>query len=229
MKKHYPWLWFDADGTLFDFARAEAQALPNTFAAVGLPYEPAYMQTYQRINHALWAQVERGEMTQSTLQARRFELLLEELNLSTPASQFGATFVEQLGLGAQLLDGAHEILNTLHKTSRIAIVTNGLTKVQTARLANSTIHQFVSALIISEEIGAAKPQADFFRIASARTAGPPKEHVLMVGDMLHTDIRGGADYGLDTCWFNPKSAERPDDLPITYEIKHLVDLLEILE
>ena len=136
MKKHYPWLWFDADGTLFDFVRAEADALPNTFAAVGLPYEPAYMQTYQRINHALWALVERGEMIQSVLQARRFEMLLEELNLSTPASQFGATFVEQLGLGADLLDGAHEILESLHKTSRIAILTHPGSRSRTSLYRN---------------------------------------------------------------------------------------------
>jgi 2-haloacid dehalogenase len=55
-----------------------------------------------------------------------------------------------------------------------------------------------------------------------------RKHYLLIGDSLSSDIQGGLDYGLDTCWYNPVGELRPDGLPITYEIGHLRDLLKML-
>ncbi len=229
MKKHYPWLWFDADGTLFDYDRAEALALRKSFDLLGLPFEDSYLDLYRGINQKLWRALEGGEITQAVLGARRFELLLEAIQLSASIEQLKSVYLEQLALCASLMDGAHEVLETLHRTSRIAIITNGLQSVQRGRFDRSTIKPFVSELIISEEIGAAKPHAAFFEIASARTGRPPKRAVLLIGDSLSSDIRGGLDYGIDTCWFNPGGEPRPEGLAITYEIRQLRELLELLE
>ena len=54
MKKHYPWLWFDVDGTLFDYNRAEATALKKTFHSLTLPFEDEYLGIYRNINSKLW-------------------------------------------------------------------------------------------------------------------------------------------------------------------------------
>lgn len=228
MKKHYPWLWFDADGTLFDYNRAEAIALRQAFAALELPFEESHLDTYREINDGLWKALERGEITQADLRPRRFELLLESLKLNASVDQLSKIYLEQLAICAELMDGAYEVLETLHKTSRIAIVTNGLQDVQRGRLARSTIRTFIDELIISEEIGAAKPNAAFFEIASARTGYPPKRDILLIGDSLTSDIRGGVEYGLDTCWYNLTGQSRPEGLAIQYEIRHLHELLEIL-
>ena len=100
-------------------------------------------------------------------------------------------------------EGAYEVLQTLAKTSQIAILTNGLQSVQRGRLARSQIKPFIREIIISEEIGVAKPHVAFFEVASARTGNPPKSDILLIGDSLTSDIRGGVDYGIDTCWYNP--------------------------
>ncbi len=228
MKKHYRWLLFDADGTLFDYARAETTSLRNTFRLLSLPFEEKHLDVYQRINHDLWQAFERNEVTQDALRVRRFEMLLESLQLSGSPDQMSTIYVEQLGLCTHLIEGAYELLQTLHTKSRLAIVTNGLESVQRSRFARSTIRHFISELIISEEIGAAKPQAAFFDITFSRLGHPPREDVLIIGDSLSSDIKGGLDYGIDTCWFNPMRAPRPDDLPITYEIRHLRELLDVL-
>ncbi|HEU4745087.1 MAG TPA: YjjG family noncanonical pyrimidine nucleotidase [Anaerolineales bacterium] len=229
MKKHYPWLFFDADGTLFDYNRAEATAFRKAFDLLKFQFEESYLDTYQTINRELWKALERHELTPAVLRLRRFELLLEALQLTGSADELNIAYVEQLGLCTDLIDGAYDVLQTLSKTSRIAIVTNGLEAVQRSRMIHSTIHQFITELIISEEVGAAKPHPAFFDAAFAQTGNPRKSEVLIIGDSLTSDIQGGVDYGIDTCWYNSTSEPRPDGLPITWEISHLSDLLEIIE
>ncbi|HET9907661.1 MAG TPA: YjjG family noncanonical pyrimidine nucleotidase [Anaerolineales bacterium] len=228
-KRHYPWLWFDADGTLFDYNLAEVTALKKTFESLRLRYEDDYLKIYQEINHGLWQALERQEIRPDVLRVRRFQLLLANLKLDGIAEVMSTAYIEQLGLCTDLINGAYEILDALHGKCRFAIVTNGLQAVQHSRLSLSKIHKFIDVIIISEEVGAAKPHSAFFEIASERTGHPAKSEVLIIGDSLSSDIRGGVDYGIDTCWYNPAAAARPDALPITYEIKHLKDLLEIVE
>lgn len=229
MKKHYPWLFFDADGTLFDFNGAEATAFRNAFDLLKVPFEESYLDTYQTINRDLWQALERDDITPAVLRVRRFELLLEALQLEGSADDLNVVYVEQLGLYTLLLDGAYEVLETLYKSSRIAIVTNGLKAVQRSRMSHSTIQPFITELIISEEVGAAKPHPAFFDAAFARTGNPPKSDVLLIGDSLTSDMKGGVDYGIDTCWYNPTGERKPDEFAVTYEIQHLRELFEIID
>jgi 2-haloacid dehalogenase len=228
LKKHYPWLFFDADGTLFDYIRAEATAFRSAFDLLQLQFEESYLGIYQKINTELWKALERHEITPALLRLRRFELLFEALQLTGSADALNAAYVEQLGLCTDLIDGAFEVLQTLHQTSSIAIVTNGLQAVQRSRMAHSTIRPFIRDLIISEEVGAAKPHPAFFDAAFARTGNPSKRDVLVIGDSLTSDMQGGVGYGLDTCWYNPAGESRPEGLEITYEIRHLRELLEMI-
>ncbi len=229
MKKHYSWLCFDADGTLFDFNYAEKIALKNAFLSLSLDYQDQHLDVYQGINHQLWQALEKREITSELLKVRRFELLLEALQMAGSANHMSDAYIEHLGNCAEMIDGAYDVIDTLHKTSRLAIVTNGLQKVQRNRLARSLIRDHIAELIISEEIGAAKPKAAYFDAAFERIGNPAKSDVLIIGDSLSADMRGGVDYGIDTCWYNPMSTPRPTDLPITYEIAHLHELLELID
>jgi len=229
MKKQYPWLWFDADGTLFDYNRAEATAIRKAFELLRLQFADEYLDVYREINQGLWQALERHEIKPDVLRVRRFELLLEALKLTGSPDEMSTVYVEQLGLCTELMDGAYEVLQTLHGRCQIAIITNGLQTVQRSRLERSTIRGFVDELIISEEIGAAKPHAAYFDAAFAQTGHPRKSDVLIVGDSLTSDIQGGVDYGIDTCWYNPAGEPKPEGLPITYEIGYLRELLEMVE
>jgi len=229
MKKHYPWLWFDADGTLFDYNRAEANALKQTFRSLSLPFEDEYLQVYQRINAGLWQALEKQEITQAVLRQRRFELLLENIRPSASAEQMSSVYIAQLALCSELMDDAYDVLKSFHGKCRLAILTNGLQAVQRSRLAHSAIRDLITDIIISEEVGVSKPHSGFFEIASSRLGYPAKSDILIIGDSLTSDMQGGVDYGIDTCWYNPASEPRRVALPITYEIKQLRELLEIIE
>jgi YjjG family noncanonical pyrimidine nucleotidase len=229
MSASYTWLWFDADGTLFDFDQAEGIALEQAFQSLDAPFDGECLAAYRRINQQLWQALERRTITSDVLPVRRFELLLEALQLPCSPAQLSAAYLEQLALRAELVDGALEVLHALRDRYRFAIVTNGLQAVQRSRLDRSPIREYIAELIISEEVGAAKPRPDFFEAAFARLGYPDKSEVLLIGDSLTSDMQGGVGYGLATCWYNPSGDPRPDDLPITHEITHLRDLLEILD
>jgi 2-haloacid dehalogenase len=225
----YQWLLFDADGTLFDYDRAEAAALAGTFVQSGLDFEPACAQIYRRINADIWLEFERGAITAQRLRTRRFELLFAALGLSFDAEEFSARYLRNLGGETYLMAGAEDLIKGLYGRAGLVVVTNGLTDVQRSRLSRSSISRYLTDVVISEEIGAAKPDRRFFDIAFRRMGQPPKSDVLIVGDSLTSDIRGGSDYGIDTCWFNPGRLPRPAGLGIRYEIGKLREVRHIVD
>jgi 2-haloacid dehalogenase len=226
--QRYQWLLFDADDTLFDFERAEGKALEQAFGLIGVTFNPDYLATYQRINLALWQAVERGEIKPAIVKLRRFEQLLEAIGVGDSAATLSANYLECLAACSELIEGASEVLQVLHKEYRIAILTNGLQVVQRGRLARSAIRDHIADIIISEEIGFAKPAKEFFDIAMARLGNPPKREVLMIGDGWNSDIQGAARYGIDACWYNPARRPRPTNAEITREIVSLRELVEWL-
>lgn len=229
MRSRYQWLLFDADGTLFDYDRAEATALARVFHQFNAPFDAAVLAAYRRINQELWRAWEQGQITPEVLAVRRFEQLLAVLRLSISPSALSVAYTSHLATCADLIDGAGEALQALCQTHRLAIVTNGLQVVQRSRLARSAIHDYIAELIISDEVGVAKPARAFFDAAFARLGHPPRHEVLLIGDSLAADIWGAANYGLDTCWYNPARQPRPPNAPITYEIAHLRELPPLLQ
>jgi YjjG family noncanonical pyrimidine nucleotidase len=224
----YHWILFDADGTLFDYDRAEATALKETFRQFGHPFEPGYVDAYRQINSRIWRAFEQGRITQQRLRTRRFEQLFDIVGADLDPVPFSATYLELLATQTELLDGAEEVVRVLYGRVDLALITNGLLDVQRPRLARSALQGYFGAVIISEEVGSAKPHPEIFETTFARMGHPPKEAVLMVGDSLSSDIRGGLAYGLDSCWYNPAGQPHPADLAITYEIGRLDELLEIV-
>jgi 2-haloacid dehalogenase len=224
----YNWVLFDADGTLFDYDRAEAQALRATFADAGHPFEPGHAEVYRQVNGALWRAFERGEIAQAVLKVRRFEQLLAAVGMEADAAAFSRRYLENLGLAADLVPGAERVVRALHGRVGLVLITNGLKQVQRSRFARSPIGGCFAEVVISEEVGAAKPDARIFDAAFERMGCPPKKEVLIVGDSLTSDMRGGNDYGIDTCWFNPSQAPRPDGVEVCYEIHDLDEVLAIV-
>jgi len=224
----YHSLLFDADGTLFDYDRAETWALSETFAQYGHAFRPGYGDIYRRVNGPLWDALEQGDVTQDRLKVLRFEMLFDELGLAVDPAAFSDSYSRQLGKGTFLIVGAEDLLARLGDDYRLFIITNGLTDVQRSRFSASAIGRYFVDWIISEEVGFAKPDPRLFDIAFERMGRPDKERVLIIGDSLTSDIAGGIAYGIDTCWFNPTGRDADPTLPITYEIQELGQLLTLL-
>lgn len=221
------WLLFDADGTLFDYDAAEKIALQTTFEEVGLAYEATYLLVYRKVNSQIWRDFEQGKITQQDLRAKRFDLLFEALDLSCNAHDFSPRYLRHLSQRGELILGAEEVVAALAQNFELALITNGLTDVQRPRFAASALRDYFNATIISEEVGAAKPDTRIFDVAFAKMGEPDKAEVLIIGDSLTSDIQGGVNYGIDTCWFNPAGKPKASSPTPTLEITSLAELLKI--
>lgn len=223
--KRYPIYLLDADDTLFDFGKAERNAFFKTFTVMSgeVCTEERYA-AYSRLNSALWKALERREITKQELQRTRFGLFLKEQGLNGDGMAWNEAYLDRLAEGCFLLDGALEACQELSKSSRLYIATNGVTRVQKKRLADSAVAPYISGIFVSEEAGAEKPDIRYFHYVLERLGNPDRRDLLMVGDSLTSDMAGGCAAGIDTCWFCPVGKEQPTTLPITVRISALSEL-----
>jgi len=226
----YEIIIFDADDTLFDFKKAEKEAFKSTMLEFNIEYDEDYhLKEYSNINADIWKEFEKGLITQEKLKVERFKRFSEKLKIEFDEIEFANSYTKNLSFASFLYDDSIELIENLHKDYRLTIITNGLTEVQHKRVRNSVIGKYFEEVVISEEVGAAKPDIKIFEHALSKINYTDKRKVLMVGDSLSSDIKGGINFGIDTCWFNPEKVENKSGLNPTYEITKLTLLKNILE
>lgn len=226
---NYSIVLFDADETLFDFKRSERYAFEQTLIQYHLDQNlEHHLKIYQEINDGIWKEFEEGKITQKTLKVERFRRLARALHADFDEEEFARSYMGHLGEASFLLEGSQELVKSLYGQYRLGIITNGLTEVQTRRIRQSIIGKYFEEIVISEEIGVAKPDARIFQYTLERFGQTDKAQVLMVGDNLSSDIRGGRDFGIDTCWFNPSGLPNATSIHPNYEIRSLEELQTLL-
>lgn len=224
----YGIILFDADQTLFDFKKCEYQALSDSLCELSLPNDKAYIDRYSEINDALWKKLERGEIEKSRLVIERFEIFCREFAFDCDVTVLSDLYRANLAKQAILVDGAEELVRALSKDHRLFIITNGVKKVQEGRLVRSTIKDHFEKVFISEVVGYEKPKREFFDTVKAQIPDFDVKNAIVIGDSLTSDMRGGIDAGIDTCWYNPEGKAVPDGMPITYVIRDLKEIYEIV-
>lgn len=224
----YDVLLFDLDDTLLDFGMTELNALQHTFEEYGLPNGvDDYLVSYKAISKVLWDDLEQGRTTMADLKAERFKRLFLEYSLNLDAAAFGQKYIESLGKEVHMIDGVDEMFASL-SGCRFALLTNGFKEAQHGRVNGSSLKGMFEAIITSEETGFQKPQSQIFEYALNKLNITDPSRVLMIGDSLTSDIQGGNNFGLDTCWFNPHSKENTSGIQPTYEIQAWNQLMEIV-
>ncbi len=225
----YKIILMDADDTLFDFEKAETHALKETLKHFDCNIEFNKIQKiYRKINTQLWIDLEHELITKNELKTKRFSMLFEHFNLKYDPIKFGNYYLLKLGEGSFLFEDTINVCEYLYKKYTLVIVTNGIKDVQLSRFKKSAINQYITDIIISDDIGISKPDPKIFEYALKKLNHHDKSSVIMVGDSLTADIAGGINFGIDTCWANLFNKENTTELKPTYEINKLTDLFEIL-
>lgn len=220
----YDWLLFDADETLFSFdALAGLQQL---FLGYGVSFTDADYSDYQAVNKPLWQEYQDGKIDATTLQRRRFARWAAELEVS--ADDLNSGFLTAMAEICQPLEGARELLQRTRQSVKIGIVTNGFAELQEARLAQTGLRELVDLVVISEQVGVAKPDPSIFDHALDLMQQTDRERVLMTGDNPHSDVLGAQQSGLHSCWLNTKDASYPLATPPHYTVRSLTELDELL-
>ena len=229
MNRRYDVLLCDADNTIFDFTKAEENAFAIACAHAGIDGAERLLPVYADINSAMWKLLELGGITQSVLRVRRFELFLAAIGRTDiDTRDMGDTFADALGRQSVPLPGAVEAVARWSRVLPVIIVTNGISKVQHGRMEGSEVRHFISGMVISEEVGAAKPDPRMLELAMEKAGVTDRRRALMLGDSLSSDIAAAANAGVDACWFNPRGAGNAKGLPVRYEIRSLDEVDAIL-
>lgn len=223
---NYDWIIFDADETLFHFDNFSG--LSHMMLKHKVTFSADDFAEYQSINKPLWVAYQDGKVTAKELQTRRFQRWADRLNI--PAHQLNQQFLESMAEICKPLPGAQALMTHLAGQSiKSAIITNGFTQLQKVRLERTKFDQYFSHVIISEEIGIAKPNVAIFDHALEKMGNPDRKKVLMVGDTLESDILGGINAQVDTCWLNHHGKVHPEHIVPTYQISSLDQLTEKLK
>lgn len=223
-------LW-DIDGTLLNFKAAEKVAIRKCFEICELgECTDEMLARYTEINHEYWKKLERGEMSKPDILVGRFREFFEVEGLDvSKAEAFNAEYQVRLGDTVCFEDHALDVILALKGKVAQYAVTNGTKVAQTRKLANSGLDLLLDDVFISDVIGIEKPMQGFFDAVWAKIGTFEKDEVLIVGDSLTSDMQGGVNTGILTCWYNPNEATNDLGLSLDYEIKNLKEVLDLLD
>lgn len=221
---NWDWILFDADETLFTFDAFGG--LQRMFLDYSVTFTAEDFQDYQAVNKPLWVDYQNGAISALQLQHQRFQGWSERL--SVPAGDLNAAFLNAMAEICVPLPGAVSLLNALKDKVKIGIITNGFTALQQIRLERTGLRDYFDLLVISEQVGVAKPDRRIFDYTFEQMGHPPRDHVLMVGDTAESDILGGMNAGIATCWLNPHGRSLPESITPTWEVTSLSELERLL-
>jgi YjjG family noncanonical pyrimidine nucleotidase len=222
--KNYEWVLFDADDTLFHFdAFAGLQMM---FSGFGVSFTQQDYENYQMVNKPLWVEYQNGAITAQQLQYRRFDAWAAKLQVT--ALELNSAFLCAMAEVCVPLEGAVSLLDGLKGKAQLGIITNGFTELQQIRLERTGLKHYFDLLVISEQIGIAKPHPGIFDHALLNMGSPQRERVLMVGDNPDSDILGGINAGMHTCWINAHNKPIPEGINPHYQVSSLNELENLL-
>lgn len=222
-------IFIDLDDTILDFHQSERRAIGKTLTAFGIEPTDEVCALYSRINKAQWERLERKELTREQVMLGRFATLFSELGIVGDPKLCSDTYASNLAIGHYFLPGAEAALERLSKKYQLFLASNGNAAVQDSRLKSANISRFFQDIFISQHLDADKPSVQFFERAFARIPNFDRNRAMIVGDSLTSDILGGNNAGIATCWVNPRHLPRREDIRVDHEIESLSQLEGLLE
>lgn len=228
----YTEILFDADNTLFDFTASSHLAFNDLLDhfRVNQNREDLY-KVYKPINAKVWEKLEAKELDMEGVKTTRWKNFWSEIGLAHDSKLSNDIYLANLVKHCFLLDNTLEVLDYLSALDRVTlhIITNGMKEAQRPRITKLGLDKYFETITVSDEIGFAKPDSRFFNHAFAKILEQSKSKFLVVGDSLYSDIQGGNNYGIDTCWFNPTRKRNDTSIVPSYEIADLTELKEIIK
>ena len=222
-------LLLDLDDTILDFHKAERIAIAKTFRDFGVDPTEEVLHRYHLINKSCWERLETGEWTREQVLVNRFDMLFAEVGVQADATACARAYEKNLSIGHYFLPGALEAVEALSKKYRLFLVSNGTASVQKGRMTSANLYPYFEKVFVSQEVGYNKPAREYFDKVFDLIPGFDPKKAIIVGDSLTSDILGGINAGIATCWVNPNHLPKREDIPADYEIEGIYQLEALLE
>ena len=222
-------LW-DVDGTLLDFSIAESTAIRSLFGEFDLgECTDEMVRRYSKINEGFWQRLERNEITKEQVLIGRFEAFFAEQGIDPGlARSFNTKYQLRLGDTAVCRDDSLTLVRSLRGKVRQYVVSNGTVAAQTKKLRLSGLGVLMDGIFLSDELGVEKPNKAFFDKVLEAVSPENLSEVMIVGDSLTSDMQGGINAGILTCWYNPDRKPLPAEYPVDLVISDLHELIPLL-
>lgn len=219
----------DLDNTLIDFDYMEVMSLKSTLEHYGIRWTQEMIKDYQIINQSLWEKLEQGAYSKEEILLKRFEILKNRYDLNYNSEQVNDRYLEGMADHTKYMPFGHELLVRLQGKCKLVMLTNGVEKAQSKKVEKLGLGEYFNEIIVSETVGLHKPDVRIFEYMEDKIGIYDKKDIIIIGDSLTSDIKGGMNYSIDTCFYNPKGKEIPDYIRVNYEISCLSELIDILE
>lgn len=225
--KKYTTLYFDLDNTILDFTASEYNAIAKLLSMHNLPVSNEIIAKYSAINQSWWERFERGEIKKEEIFSGRFKTFVDFYGYDADYEEMSQNYFELLAAGHDVIDGAEKVLKYVREQGyTVCITTNGVSRTQYRRIDESGLKIYFDYVFVSEDAGHQKPEVEYFDYVMSHSPEKDKSKILVIGDSLSSDVLGGINFGVNTCWLNPKgkaSAYKP-----TYEITNIMQIIDIL-
>ena len=218
----------DLDNTIIDFNECARHSIMGIFEDLGFHYDENVFETFITENAKIWKRLERGEIDKPYLRANRWNIILGKLGIEYDGTIIEERFENGVAKGAYPVEYAYELLEYLYSKYDLYVVSNGFRFVQESRVKIGKFDKYFKELFLSEDIGIQKPDIRFFNYCYEKIGCPPKEDLILIGDSLSADIKGGNNFEIDTIWFNKNSDPESDTIKATYTVTHLKEIENLL-
>jgi HAD superfamily hydrolase (TIGR01549 family) len=212
---HVRAILFDLDDTLFDHrhsCRSGLAVVQQNFQRLQEISLDELERDYMAFLEELHPKVLQGVISLEKARVERFRRIFlqagEEVS-PAKAKVWAESYQRAYRAARRPVPGAIPLLRRLRRMAKVAIVSNNLLEEQREKLRCCGLHQFVDCLVVSEEVGAVKPEPAIFEEVLNRLRCGPQE-AIMVGDSWTEDILGAHGVGIRPVWFNRYGRLCPD-------------------
>lgn len=226
--KKYNTILFDIDDTIIDFDKDQRIAFYNAMKQIGYECDDEMYESYNEINLGLWSLLDQGKTTLQKLFIERFEIFFDKYKINANPQEFNKILTLCFQKTGTAIDGAKDVLEKLKDDFEIVAITNGPKDQQYHRIENAGFTKYFSNIFVSEEIGYNKPDIKYYEVVLNSIKNKDKTKMLIIGDSINSDIQGGINIGVETCWYNVHNIKNTTNIKPKYEISKIDEILKVV-
>ncbi len=104
-------------------------------------------------------------------------------------------------------------------------MTNGVLETQERRIEKTKIGHWFKDIFVSEQTGYQKPMPEFFDYVFNKIGEDKRGYAMIIGDSMSSDILGGKNANIETCWFNPRNKTNDTEIKPDYVVNSLKEVI----
>ena len=224
---------FDLDDTLYDQVTPFEKAFAKTVGPTDLLDVPELFRMFRHHSDLLFEASVDGRLSVERMRVLRFQRACADSGIivsDETAAAFQETYAWNQYHAIEVTPTINDLLAWCAENVRMAIVTNGPSKHQRAKVRALGLEKWFPAdrVLVSEDLGVAKPDAEMF-LRAARALGTAVDDCVFVGDSPANDVAGANAAGMPVVWFDRRGMPLVEGTAPTWTVTREEEILPLLK